>query len=106
MRRGTTPTLKLKITGIDVDKLADIYVTLEQEADHCCNQVQITKRETDLTIDAENNIIELPLTQEETLKFKQASVQIQIRATTTDGNKIATSIASANVYKILYEDEI
>ena len=106
MRRGTTPTLKLKLTGIEVDKLNEIYVTLEQEADHCCNQIQITKRENEMVKDVENNILEVSLSQEETLKFKQAPVEVQLRATTTDGKKIATNIAKSNVYKILLEEMI
>lgn len=106
MRRGTTPTLRIPIDGIEVTKLNEIYLTFEQEADHCCNSVQITKRESDITINEEDNLLEIEFAQEETLKFKQAPVKVQMRAVTTDGKRIATNTAEVNVYAILLDGVI
>lgn len=95
MFRGTTPTLHLNISGIPIDTLEDIYVTLHQNS-RIKDYTIINDR---LILDTENNRITVKLTEKETLALKAEPLYLQMRATTTDDNVIAT-----NKYKITIED--
>ena len=98
MRRGTTPTLVINIKGIDMSTIAEWYVTVAQDS------VQITKTGTDLTI--EGTLISMPLTQQETMKFKSGEVSVQIRAKTTENVVIASGIETIDIDRILYNEVI
>jgi hypothetical protein len=103
MYRGTTPTLKLTIDGISLDLLDKIYVTIEQRG-----VIELTKTNEDLEIDTENNLIKMRLTEKETFKLHAGNVPmgIQIRATTHDGNAIATTKAMMSIDDVYYEELI
>lgn len=98
MRRGTTPTLVINIKGIDMSTIAEWYITVAQDS------VQITKTDTDLTI--EGTLISMPLTQQETMLFKSGEVSIQIRAKTTENVVIASGIQTIDIDRILYNEVI
>ena len=100
MRRGTTPIIKLKLTGITLETLKDVYVTFSQ-----CGY-ELTKTGDEVETDIENGVIKVFLTEEDTLKFKPHSASVQIRATTQDGNAIASSIKQINIGDVLYEEAI
>lgn len=100
MRRGSTPTLKIEIEEAKVSEMQSIYLTLEQ------GNREITKRETDMFIDETENTISCPLTEAETLYFKDGNVRIQIRVVYKDGNKDASDIVTESFEHILLEGEI
>lgn len=101
MRRGTTPTLTITVTGMDVTDLKTIKVTFKQ------GNIELTKATDDVTIDAENNAISVPLTQEDTLKFGSGAVNVQIRGLLADGvTAIASAIKSFSMDKILMDGVI
>ena len=100
MKRGTTPTFALSLEGIDYDMLDTVYVTFKQD-----NRV-ITKTGDDVELDKDNQIINVSLTQSETLSFRQGYVFIQLRAVTKGGNAVATDIVRINADGILKEGVI
>lgn len=100
MKRGTTPTFSLSLDGIDFSLLDTIYVTFKQD-----NNI-ITKSNTDITLDEQNKLINLALTQKETLSFRQGYVYIQLRAVTKGGNAVATDIVRIDANGILKEEII
>ena len=100
MFRGTTPTLHLTLSGIPVDTLKDLYLTFHQSSG------EWTLKNDRLTIDTENNKITVKLTEKETLALNNERVSLQLRATTLDGNVIATSKATVSVNDVFYEEVI
>ena len=98
MRRGTTPTIVLGIKGISMSEIAEWYVTLAQDS------VQMTKTNEDITI--EGDTLKIPLTQQETMKFKSGEVSVQIRAKTTEDVVIASGIKTIDIDRILYNEVI
>lgn len=98
--RGTTPTLEIKITGIDVLELESIYVTLKQY------QKEVTKSTEDITIDEISNTLYAPLSQEDTLLLSRGYVYVQMRAVTKDGLAVASDIAMKTMEEILKEGVI
>ena len=98
MRRGTTPTFKIKIDGIRIDELKSIYVTFKQY------NTEITKRKEDVEI--EENTISVKMSQEETLSFTNGRVNVQIRGLTDMGIAIGSNIYSVQVEDILKDGVI
>lgn len=79
--RGTTPTYRLILqdTTIDLAEANDVYVTF---ADGKYNKI-IEKTGADLYIDG--NVVEIFLTQEETLKLPAGELLVQINWTYQEG---------------------
>ena len=98
MRQGTTPTIVINVNNIDVNTLKSIYVTFEQTG------FILTKNKDD--IDIIDDQIRLSLSQEETLQFERGKCNVQLRAITNDGNAIASTIVSTNIYRILDKEVI
>ena len=98
MRRGTTPTLKIYLMGIDPDKLKNIYVTMKQKS------IERTKTNKDIEIDG--NVISVHLSQEDTLDFSTGPISVQIRATTNSGLAVASEIKNVTVSEILKDGVI
>lgn len=98
MRQGTTPTLVIHTSGLELEKLTSLYLTIEQ------NGTILTKRMEDLVI--EENTVAVTLTQEETLQFISGRYQVQIRAITEDGTAIASPILTRPVFPVLYKEII
>ncbi len=97
MIRGSTPThnFKHKLDAAIIHKVRVIYsqddvVVLRKEGSDCIKN---------------GNKISVDLTQEDTLMFKEGTVQIQLRILTTYGKSIPSKIYTVNVYKLL-EDEV
>lgn len=99
MYRGTTPVIEVNVTGIQLSELENIYVTLRQDMQ------EITKTNDEIIIE-EGNIMHIPLTQEDTLKFDNGSVRVQMRATTKDGHAVASNIKKCLIEEILMEGVI
>lgn len=101
MYRGTTPTLELRLkTLIDFNEIDKIYITLASMLN------ELTISEDRCTFDNENKTIQFTLTQEETLSFNVSTVEIQARIRLKDGKSYATSIAKADMLKILKDGVI
>lgn len=96
MRQGTTPTLVIHTSGLELEKLTSLYLTIEQ------NGTTLTKRMEDLVI--EENTVAVTLTQEETLQFIPGRYQVQIRAITEEGTVIASPILTRPVFPVLYDE--
>lgn len=95
MTRGTTPTLEIKLTGIEVAELESVYVTLRQY------KTEVTKSTEDITIDEISNTLYVPLSQEDTLTLTRGYVYVQMRAVTKDGLAVASGIKMVPVEEIL-----
>ena len=101
MRRGTTPTLTIAVTGLVVTDLKTIKVTFKQ------NNIEITKNTNEVTVEEEYNTISVPLTQEDTLKFGSGSVSVQVRGLLKDDKTaIASKIKTFPMEKILLDGVI
>lgn len=100
MIRGTTPTLEIKITGIEVTELENIYITLKQY------QKEVTRSTEDITIDEMSNTLYVPLSQEDTLTLSRGYVYVQMRAVTKDGLAVASDVKMTTMEEILKEGVI
>lgn len=96
MRRGTTPTIIIRVTGATFED-STVYVTLKQ-----CDTV-LTKTSDDISISVEgnNSVISVYLSQEETLMFAKGELSIQIRWINSSGNAQASPIKKLEVDPIL-----
>lgn len=85
MIQGTTPTHLFTIP-FDASVISKVRVTYAQR-----EKVLLTKDETECRL--KGNVIELKLTQEETLLFDEfASVQVQVRVLTEAGDALASDL--------------
>lgn len=100
MIRGTTPTLKLKLNGIETSRLNSVYITLKQ------GNKEVTKTNADGIIVESESVLSVPLTQEDTLTFSQGYVAVQMRAMTTDNLAIASKTRLVLMDDILKEGVI
>lgn len=98
MRRGTTPTLRLALEDIDPDEIRSLYVTLKQ------GDMLLTKGKEDCIFS--QGIIEITLTQAETLTFEAAYCEVQVRGVKNDDTVFASDIKSIPVDAILMDGEI
>ncbi len=100
MVRGTTPTLSFTIP-YNASEIADGWVTLKQY-DH----IVLDKRITDEGVSFRDKLIEVKLTQTETLKLYATGCKAQLRLKLADGNVVASNIVSVNIGEILKDGEI
>lgn len=98
MVRYTTPTIRMRVKQFEFPADCDIYVSFEQKP------IKLVKRDPVLTIDDEDTIVEVTLTQEETGKFKACEpVEIMINWITPNGYRDNTNIAQVNSYRNLLD---
>lgn len=102
MRRGTTPTLELTLTGVDSIASDTLYVTVKQ------SQKEITKTNDALTVvvGETDTVISLYLTQQETLSLKRGTAEVQVRGISSLGDAWASDIATINIKEILKDGVI
>jgi hypothetical protein len=100
MYRGTTPTLEVKITGIEIAELEIVYITLKQY------QKEVTKKTEDITVDEIKNALYVPLSQEDTLTLARGYVYVQMRAVTKDGLAVASDVKMITMEEILKDGVI
>lgn len=99
MRRGTTPTLQITVTGLTDIEVQNLYLTLRQ------GQTTIEKTESGVTVDGE--VISATLTQEETLSLTaKMDVAMQLRVLSTNNTAYASNIVTVPVEAILKEGVI
>lgn len=101
MRRGTTPTITLTCDDLDFTQMKSIYITLAQQMGW-----KKTVRENDLNLEISEHELKVYLTQEDTLRFHNGVVQVQVRALTSDGVAVATDISSFDIGPVLYDGVI
>ena len=101
MYKGTTPTFTLTLPNdVDLTIADNIYVTFEK------GKKELRKTGADLVVTA--HIIEVYLTQEETLSFPSGDVALQVNWTYTQGGvkkRAATEIVKVNMRTNL-EDKV
>lgn len=107
MYRGTTPTLPIRIAGVDLTQ-AKLFLTIQ---DGKVESKQITlETPTDFTVtyDSEKNVTEgdVTLTQEQTMMLNEGSCKAQIRFVFADGQAGTTLIRSLSVNDVLLKDVI
>lgn len=91
--RGTTPTFDLVLTGADLTDAANVYATFKYYGG------TITKSGEDLTVSADASgeapvsTVSVFLNQEETLRFQDGNVEIQVNWTYPDGSRASSEIA-------------
>lgn len=98
MHRGTTPTNIFR-TDVDLTNASVLFITYKQNG-----KVVLEKTIDDVSIHGE--MVEVRLSQRETLLFSEGIVTIQIRAKFQDGSVIASSLIRTNAREILREGEI
>lgn len=99
MYRYTTPTLPITIDGIDFADIVLFRVAIEQKN----NEMLKVLNAGDPSIDAEHNIIYVPLTQEETASFNSGMVQVQVRVKFANDAVLATNKVKVSVDDVLDE---
>lgn len=97
MIRGSTPTHTFNC-NLDADLIHKVRVLYAQN-----NVLVLKKEDADCIKDGQTIIVKL--TQEDTLKFKEGKVEIQLRVLTPTGESIPSKIHTVNVSKLL-EDEV
>ena len=104
--RGTTPTLTfhVKNTTLDLDEIAEIWVTFRTKAGVKVKDKTYTK--DDVLIDSAEHTITLNLTQEDTLDFTDTNMVLQLRVRFNDDNAYASSIIPIEIGHILKEGVI
>ena len=96
-RRGSTPT---NIFCVNVDlRGAMVYITYKQNG-----EIIVEKSGDDIAI--EETYVSTKLTQEETLRFKDGVVRIQIRYVRESGQADASNILETRAEEILKDGEI
>lgn len=102
MRQYTTPTLSIKVKGVDLTAADSVWVTLANTA----RTNVITKDEPTLAVSGSDTNISVTLTQEETRRFSpRAKVDIQVNWMTGDV-RCATDIASVTAFENLLKEII
>lgn len=101
MFRGTTPVIKAKINNdnLDFNDIKEIWLTIK----NVDTEMNFTK--DDLSLDYENKVVMLELTQEQTLEF-EGYAELQIRILTMDERAWATKIKTVDFSRIIKEGVI
>lgn len=86
--RGTTPTIKANVkSDLDLDTITAIWAYIYQRG-----KVMLNKKLSDVSLDLENRVISIPLTQDDTLGLKAGIYTIfQIRLLLNDGTALAST---------------
>ena len=94
MRRGTTPVISLKLSGLPEEEIVKAVLSIRQ------GELLIDKK-----VLIEQGTASALLSQEETLSLSPGrDVLIQVKVLTEDGNVLATKIINAPVEDILNEE--
>lgn len=94
--RGSTPEISYYIDeNIDLKSINNIWMSFKSFS------TLITKEKEDLVIDAENKLISIKLSQEDTLSFRVGELYVQFRILMDDGTAIVLPIDNLVVKQIL-----
>lgn len=98
MRRYTTPTHTLTVEGIDLTE-AKVWVTYENVS----GRFSVT--DMDVTLDGENSVIEVTLTEQQTASLSVGKAKVQVNWT-QNGVRGATVVSTVNVTENLLEEDL
>ena len=98
MFRGTTPVNKFT-SSVDLSDADVVYITYKQ-----ADKVIVERQKDSITFG--EGFFTIKLTQEETLKFSERAVGIQIRARFPDGTAIASNIIKTSAEDVLKDGVI
>lgn len=92
---ATTPTITITFTDDELDLTAasGVYVTLKQ------NNVELTKTGTDIAVSAKQ--IELVLEQDDTVKFAEGFVNIQVNWVFPNGKRACSDVQTIQMSRQL-----
>lgn len=101
MKKGSTPTLTMNVSGIELDKVDYIQVTLKQD-----DIPLIVKENADIIKDMETSTIYFKLTQEQTLSLNDKEA-VAIQCKFKSGEEVIVSdIVRLAVDEVLNESVI
>lgn len=98
MRRGTTPTYLITITGRDMSDIDQVILSFEQT-----DEEGNISQELDLTCELAADGAYVTLTREQTLAFAKGSVKRQVTVHTVDGTWENNDIGKEKVADTIYE---
>ena len=103
MIRGTTPVLTFKInTELDLSEIDKAEITFKS-VNGMKKKVWYEDR---LIINPQENTMQLPLTQEETLYFKTGKINVQLRIKMQDAMVYASKIITTTLEEVENEEVI
>lgn len=104
MYRGTTPTLPIRIMGVDVTE-SKIFVTIKDRKKKTLLTLESGENFTPVLEDG-NTLCEIELSQEQTLTFEVGECEIQARWVDENGKADATDTCVLCMKDVLLKDVI
>ena len=99
--RGTTPTIVITVTSeLDLHQVSQVWIYLSQQ-----NKVKVDKLISNVTFDYDQKIINVKLSQEDTLALKAGEALFQIRLLLVDNTALATPASKVEIIEV-YKDGI
>lgn len=118
MTRGSDIIYTLVLKNIDLDQVAEVFVTVEQNrGSRTGDDIEVTKEgrvaydedgtptedpNNEVNFDFENNAVVFTLDQRETLMFESGVAEVQLRLRGIHGNLITTIANTIRVNPVLY----
>lgn len=102
MRRWTTPKIPLRLRKVETLATDHLFVTISQGY----RQLTIESGSDQLEVDAEEHLVYVTLTQEQTGYFKSDDAEIQVRGISDLGVAWESQIKTINVGRALLNGEI
>lgn len=109
MKRGTTPTLKIQLVGLDIEEAIKIEFLFKQTLDEDCQQ-KVKKifiaNDEDSPVQYENQVFYVPFDEEETRIFKSGCVfYMDTRIFLGGGQVTSTNIVPLKMLPTLFSEE-
>lgn len=99
MRRYTTPTVTVTVEGVDLTS-STVLVTFQQRSN------RLTVEGPSMTLQGEDTIISVPLSQLQTGGFAEGSVDVQVNWLDGYGHRDATTVAAIQVERNLLAEVV
>lgn len=104
--RGTTPSITLNITGVDISD-ASVWPTVIVTVGNARRTVDVNRDKLVIASTDAGCSVTFALTQAQTLELSvMCPVHVQLRAKDADGHAIASPIASVEVEDVIRDGEI
>lgn len=99
MRRGTTPTYTIRVSGMDMANIERMILSFEQndEDGNISNELDV-----ECTLAADGAYA--TLTRQQTLAFRRGNAKVQVSTLTKDGTWMTNNIDKEKVIDTIYED--
>lgn len=99
MRRYTTPTVTVEVEGVDLTA-STVLVTFQQRSN------RLTVEGPTMTLQGEDTIISVPLSQLQTGGFAEGSVEVQVNWLDGYGHRDATTVGAIQVERNLLAEVV